>query len=447
MNQRTRFLVAGIGGLTPMLLYSFARGPLPRHTGAPGDQTCVRCHVGTALNGGGGNISLTASTGTSYTAGQTINFTLTITDSNARVYGFQASARLDSNPASAQAGNLVPAAGQHVICEDGQNRPASGCAASGPVQFLEHDAPFQTNTINFSWTAPSADASPVTIYVAANAANGNGNNTGDRIYTTSLKLTPGAAAGKPAITSGGVVSASAFRTASSAARGSWIEIFGTNLSTATREWATADFNGNTAPTSLDGVSVTVGGRNAFVSFISPTQVNALVPADAPVGSGVPVVVKHSGGDSDPAMITTADLAPAILAPSSFVIGGRQHAAATFAGVSPVTFVGPANGIPGATTRPARSGDVITLYGIGFGPVDPAGTIGAIAGGTARVTNSVTVQIGGVTATVQYAGIAPGFVGLYQINVVMPAAAAGDQALAVSLNGTPVAQNLFLAVGQ
>jgi uncharacterized protein (TIGR03437 family) len=431
----------------PALLYAFSTGPLPRKTGAPGDGICAECHRGTALNEGGGRVTLAASTGTTYTPGQTITFTLTITDSAAAVYGFQATARPDSNPANGQAGTLNAAAQQRIICEDGSPMPTSGCAASGPIQFVEHTSPFSTNVITFSWTAPAADAGPVTIYAAANAANGNRTNTGDHIYSTSLKLTPAASASKPSISSGGVVSASAFKSTTSATPGGWIEIFGSNLSPTTREWAGSDFSGSTAPTSLDGISVTVGGRTAFVSFISPGQVNALVPDGVPIGSGVQVVVKNPAGESDAVAVNTADAAPAILAPPSFATGGKQFAVATFAGTSSITYVGAAGSVPGVTLRPAKAGDVITLYGVGFGPVTPAVAAGQIASGTTAVRGNVTVQFGSTPATLQYAGLAPGFVGLYQFNVTVPTVAAGDQSLVVALNGTPVAQNVFLTVGQ
>jgi uncharacterized protein (TIGR03437 family) len=399
------------------------------------------------LNGGGGSAALAASTGTTYTPGQQVTFTLTVTDSAARTYGFQASARLDSAPTSGQAGTFTAGEQQIVNCEDGNRMPSAGCGANVAVQFIEHSQPFSTNTITFTWTAPSTDVGPVTIYVAANAANNNRTNQGDHIYTTSLKLTPAAPAIKPSVSSGGVVSAAAFKTAAGTAPGGWIEIFGTNLSPTTREWAGSDFSGNNAPTIVDGISVTVGGRAAYVRFVSPTQINVHVPDGVPIGSGVPVVVKNAAGESDPVMINTADLAPAILAPPSFVVGGRQHAVATFAGSTALTFVGAAGSIPGATLRPARPGDVITLYGIGFGRVAPATAAGAIASGTSAVQANVTVQLGTTPATLQYSGLAPGFVGLYQFNIQVPNVGPGEHALMVSVNGSPVAQNVFLTTGQ
>src|SRR5690349_11097665 len=136
MKLFTRIAVAGIGGGLPMLLYSFSSGPPVRRTGAPGDQTCVVCHTGTALNGGGGGVTLAASSGTTYSPGQKITFTITVTDAAARVYGFQSSARPDSNASAGQAGNWTVGTQQRVRCEDGVDITAAGCPASGPIQFI-----------------------------------------------------------------------------------------------------------------------------------------------------------------------------------------------------------------------------------------------------------------------------------------------------------------------
>ena len=82
----------------------------------------------------------------------------------------------------------------------------------------------------------------------------------------------------PSIKADGIVSASAFGQFTSIAPGSWIEIYGSNLATNSRSWTGADFNGSTAPTSLDGTGVTIGGQAAFIDYISPGQINALVPS-------------------------------------------------------------------------------------------------------------------------------------------------------------------------
>jgi uncharacterized protein (TIGR03437 family) len=265
-----------------------------------------------------------------------------------------------------------------------------------------------------------------------------------------LQLSPSATAGPnaPEITPNGVVSATAFKSSSATAPGSWLEIFGTNLSVTTRGWAVGDFAGNVAPTSLDGVSVTIGDKSAYVAYVSPTQLNVLVPDGVAIGAGVPVVVKTPAGESQATPVNTTDLAPELLAPSSFAVAGRQYAVATLPGSDgTTTFVGPSGAIAGVNIRPAKPGEVLTLYGIGFGQVSPAIPAGFIASTASSVTNPVTVQFGSTPATVQYAGVAPGFVGLYQFNVQVPNLPAGDWPLLISVNGTPVAQNLYITAGQ
>src|SRR5215472_7506691 len=159
MTRTHRIFIAAVSGALPVLLYSYATGPDPRNTGAPGDQTCARsgCHTGTALNGGGGSVQLTSSSGSSYTPGQQQTLTLTITDSAAKAYGFQMTARLDSNSSTGQAGDFTAGSRQIVICDNGNQKSSSGCPSSAPVQFVEHSLPFTTNVITVTWTAPSSD--------------------------------------------------------------------------------------------------------------------------------------------------------------------------------------------------------------------------------------------------------------------------------------------------
>lgn len=417
MRKRTKIIAAGVCATLPVLLYSYASGPDPRHTGAPGDQTCARsgCHTGTAVNGGGGAVQLTSSTRTTYTPGQQQTFVITISDSKARTYGFQMAARLDSNPSNGQAGDFTAGSQQIVICDNGSSKRTTGCPSSAPVQFIEHSRPFTTNTITVAWTAPSSNVGPVTLYVAANAANNNGDDSGDHIYTTKLQLSPAGAITdtKPAIKSGGVVTASAFNPNAAVAAGTWLEIYGSNLATTTRGWQGSDFNGNSAPTSLDGVSVSIGGKSAFIDYVSPGQVNVEVPDGIPIGSGVPLVVTTSQGQSDPYTLQTADVGPALLAPAAFDVNGKQYVVATLPSADPntIVFVGNTGMINGVNMRPAKPGDIITLYGIGFGPVSPATLAGAIATQATSLTNKVNVLFGETPATLLYAGLAPNFVSI------------------------------------
>ncbi len=245
--------------------------------------------------------------------------------------------------------------------------------------------------------------------------------------------------GTPAIASGGVVSASAFGEFASAAPGSWIEIYGTNLASDSRSWQASDFNGMNAPIVLDGTSVTIGGQLAFLDYISPTQVNVQVPN---VAAGTQQLVVTAGGNkSAPYNLTIRAVVPGLLAPASFQIGGLQYAVA----IDGSNYVAPAGAIAGVTSAPAKPGDVIVLYGVGFGPVSPSIPEGQIVQ-QQNALPSFGISIGGAPATVQYAGLAPNYVGLYQFNVVVPAIAANNAApVTFQVGGTAGTQTLYLAV--
>lgn len=447
-------------GVIPVLLWAHAAGPDAHTTAVPVTPTAepncnqVGCHVGTAVNGGGGNVVISTTTNNTYTPGQKQTLTITITDSAARRYGFQMTARPTSD-LTTQAGTFTPGAKQGVLCasaslsDAGASRSGAACPSNRPLEFIEHtyQAPNETltNTITVDWTAPSSSVGPITVYVSANAANGNGNEMGDHIYTANITLQPAAAcsvSGTPAISSGGVISAGDFGGQAGVAPGTWIEIYGQNLAGSTREWGGSDFTGSNAPTQLDGVGVTIGGKAAFIRFISPGQVNVQVPDGTGTGP-VPVVVTNCGGSSAAATVTASATLPGVLAPASFKAGGKQYVAAQltdgkFAGDPSVISV---------TERPAKPGETITLYGIGFGPVNPASAAGVIVSGQNQLTGALKVMFGQVQATaIPYQGLSPGFVGLYQINVTVPSTVpAGDQALSVTLDGADTGQNLFLTV--
>jgi uncharacterized protein (TIGR03437 family) len=441
-NRALRAIVAIVPCV--LLLYAYATGPEPRHTAAPGDDklacTSSGCHNTFALNVGGGNVKIDFSNGLTYTPGVAQTFNVTITDAAARVYGFQMTARLESNLANGQAGDFTAGAQQVVICDDGSVKRANGCPANAPIQFIEHLNPFRTNTIPVQWTPPATNAGNVHIYVAANAANGDGNNTGDHIYTAEYVLTPQVSASLPSITT--VVSASGFNASAGLASGTWLEIYGSGLSTTTRVWAESDFNGSKAPTSLDGVNVTVNGIPAYVAYISPGQVNVQAPDDPAIGLGIQIQLSNSAGQSNIMTMQKNTIAPALLAPASFNVGGRQWVVAQFADQ---TFVGKPGLVSSLNFRPAKAGDVITIYAIGCGPVAPLTPAGTIASGITALQNSPTFKFGSATTTLQYAGLVSGLVGLYQFNIVVPDVPAGDVSLTMDIGGVSANSGLFITV--
>ena len=99
--------------------------------------------------------------------------------------------------------------------------------------------------------------------------------------------------------------------------GTWLQISGSNLAATTRTWQPSDFNGKIAPVSLDGVGVTIGGKDTFVKSVSPAQVIVQVPNGIPIGDGVPLVLTNAQGATSPYILHTSDLAPALMAPAVF----------------------------------------------------------------------------------------------------------------------------------
>ena len=116
--------------------------------------------------------------------------------------------------------------------------------------------------------------------------------TANLIVVNSITAVPTAPA--PTISENGIQTAGAFGAYRVAAPGSYLEIYGANLAESTRSWEASDFVNNIAPTSLDGVSVTVGGQRAFVNFVSPTQVNVQVPATVSLNAALSVVLTYRG---------------------------------------------------------------------------------------------------------------------------------------------------------
>jgi uncharacterized protein (TIGR03437 family) len=187
-------------------------------------------------------------------------------------------------------------------------------------------------------------------------------------------------------------------------------------------------------------SVTVDGKPAFVYYISGTQVNVQAPADAATGS-VPVTVTNCAGTSASVAAQKAALAAGILAPASFNVGGKQYAVAQF---DDLTFVGNPNLIAGAAFRPAKPGDSIVIYGIGFGEVTPPSAPGVIVAAQNQI-DGLTIAFGNTPATIAYGGLSPGVVGLFQFNVTVPDIPDGDSQIHFNVRGTSTSQTLYLTV--
>ncbi len=258
-----------------------------------------------------------------------------------------------------------------------------------------------------------------------------GANTDGSIFKFSL-----ASASSPAIAaSGGVVNGASFQ--AGAVPGSWVTIQGRNLSSKTDTWDNAIVNG-ALPTILDGVEVMVGTEPAYIAYISPTQINALAPNVAP--GTMPVTVTNSGQTSEAVNVQIQSAQPAFFQWGNYAVATRQdYSLAVKAG----TF-------PGTTTVPAKPGDVIILWGTGFGQVSPAVPAGmeTPSNATYNTATPVTVNVGSQSATVYGAALASGYAGLYQIAIQIPAGLSnGDYPVVATIEGAESPPTTLITVQQ
>jgi uncharacterized protein (TIGR03437 family) len=224
----------------------------------------------------------------------------------------------------------------------------------------------------------------------------------------------------------------------------YVEIYGTNLAPATRLWSGADFKGPAAPTSLDGVSVTVNGKPAFIYYISPQQININTPDDTATGA-VNIQVKTPQGPSNIVSAVRTRLSPALQSSAQFAAGGKQYVVAQTPDF--LSFIGPPGLVPGANFTAARPGDTVSMYALGCGATNPATQAGVAASQNSPIAARFEMRIGGVAASVPFAGMVGGSIGLYQINAVIPNIAAGDQPVELIVDGVPNAQNLVITIGE
>jgi len=267
---------------------------------------------------------------------------------------------------------------------------------------------------------------------------GNGGNGGDpnAIYFTAgtdgqLHGLLGSLQATPSLTSVSNAASGATAIASNA----YISIYGADLAPITRNWDFSDFTGGTSlPTSLNGVSVTVDGKPAFVYYISPKQIDVLTPVDTATGP-VAVVVTDNGLVAASVSATMAAYSPAFFLLKDNLSVAAVHSSGALVG---------ATTLYAGDSTPATPGETITIFGTGFGPTNPAFTNGTVVAAPLTVATAPTVTIGGVTATVSYAGLVSA--GVYQLNVIVPAgAAAGNAAIVATVGGVSSSPTAIVTV--
>ena len=206
-------------------------------------------------------------------------------------------------------------------------------------------------------------------------------------------------------------------------------IYGVNLSANTRALQTSDIKGNAMPVTLpgSGTHVLISGINAPIYYASPTQIKFLVPPNLLPGSTRLTVVVDG-------------------------ISGRE-ARVQIAPVSPAFFL-TSPGLPAAVDL---DGEVITaahrvsagewaiLYATGLGDTVPRAISGQLVKQPTPLAALVTVLLDGVPADINYAGLAPGYVGLYQINVMVPLGTSDLPEIRLDVDGALSPEGVFLPV--
>ncbi len=182
------------------------------------------------------------------------------------------------------------------------------------------------------------------------------------------------------------------------------------------------------PTQLAGVSVNLGGQAVPLYFSDSDHLNAQIPFETPVGSELPLVVIVNGKASPPESVMLARTSPGI-----FTVDGSEQGAG---------LITDSQGRPINNTNPARRGEVVIVYGTGFGATTPPVASGTNSPASPPAVTAIPVQafVGGDPATVEFAGLAPGFVGLYQINLRIPADSPAGAEVELYLQQDSIASN-------
>lgn len=294
-----------------------------------------------------------------------------------------------------------------------------------------------TLPVTSTWTMYSI---PLSRFVGANLKNiyvacefvFNGGSQPQTVKVRTIRYTTASA---PSLSA--AQSAASFLTAVGA--NTWISVFGQNLSSGSRAWAGDDFKQNVLPTSLDGIQVLLNGRPMAVSYISPGQINALVFSDVPPGSAYLTVVSS--------LVTSAPLTVNVQSvfPGLFTLPQPNSKYAAAVAFSDSLLVAPIGALgAGVNTRPAKPGEIIELYGTGFGPTNPADKPGMLPAVPLPLAAAAQVFFGGVPSpSVSFAGLTAA--GLYQFNVVVPNVANGDQPVVVRVGNATSQANVFVSI--
>jgi uncharacterized protein (TIGR03437 family) len=239
----------------------------------------------------------------------------------------------------------------------------------------------------------------------------------------------------PILNVDGVVNGASFAAAPDnfVAANSIISIFGVDLSLQTKQVSESDLVRGRLPLVLGGVQVRIGEIPAPLYFVSPHQINAQVPSEITPGEWALTVVRENLSAANAAAVKVRPAAPGLFA---FL----THADYTLVG----------RGDPQGST-PARPGEIVLIFGTGFGATAPAVFAGELPDFAAPVLLPAQAWLDDTVLPgylLRYVGQAPGFAGLYQVNLELPAdLPAGDPQVRIEINGVSSQPGVRIAVGE
>ncbi|MFN0164982.1 MAG: hypothetical protein ACKV22_01010 [Bryobacteraceae bacterium] len=273
-----------------------------------------------------------------------------------------------------------------------------GMAFALTAENVPQGAVFVSHTGEFSWTPELEQAGLYNVTFAI---------TNLELLSARVTVQIEVVGDRPVIAS--VNDAAAWTTTTPCSPGGLATVVGTGFTGQSAEVLTS----LPAPSALAGARVKINGSTVPLLYSSGKQINFQCPNLA-VGSDYSLVVENSGGSSRAYLGTMAQAVPGI-----FTVNGSGKGAGAILLGGTATLAQARN--PLYLAQPAQPGDIVSIFATGLGALDNSVELGAGApvAPLARVTMPLTAWIGGALADVVYAGLAPGFVGLYQVNAIVP----------------------------
>ncbi len=275
-------------------------------------------------------------------------------------------------------------------------------------------SPAQAQATTWSVTGLSPGTHTLSIEATGTQDSQSG---GAWVWVDGFQVSGSVTAGPPAISSNGFVSAATFEAApnNQVSPGQIVSIFGANFTSGGPAAASA----TPLPTQLgpENTSITACGQALPLYTVAAGQINAQIPFQCPT-SGTATATISAGGQTSTQTFTLAQATPGIF---------TENASGSGDGIilhSDNTLV--------SAAKPATAGETVVIYATGLGPTSPSFATGAAANMANNTVLPVSVTIGSQSATVVYAGLTQGLVGLYQVNAVIPAGLTGKQPVVITV---------------